>query len=180
MYNSGTSRWTSPDSHSGHAYDPQSLNKYGYNRNDPMNKVDANGKDWITDFIMANYAWLLAISSPGNSEGAPVNPFDVPLLADLMEYVGMDPSLAYQLAYGGYGYGGGSGGGGGGGGGGGSGTPDPNCVQTAIQTAAPPRGLISAALQKSKSKSKVRQAKMERFITRQSSTFLAILMMCRT
>ena len=71
MYNSGTSRWTSPDSHSGNAYDPQSLNKYGYNRNDPINRVDANGKDSITDFIMANYAWLLAISSPGNSEGAP-------------------------------------------------------------------------------------------------------------
>ena len=68
----------------------------------------------------------------------PVNPFDVPLLADLMQFIGMDPSLAYELAYGGISYGGGGGGGGGGG------APDPsfaNCVQNAIQTAATNVGL---------------------------------------
>jgi RHS repeat-associated protein len=118
-YNPTIFRWMTPDPILAHPYDPQSLNKHSYNRNDPMNKVDANGNDPIADFIMAHYAWLIAISSPSNSEGGPVNPFDVPLLADLMAFMGMDPSLAYLLAYGNIGAGGyggnqiGSGGGGG-------------------------------------------------------------------
>ena len=40
------SRWTSPDSVMAHQYDPQSLNKYTYVRNDPVNLVDPNGRDW--------------------------------------------------------------------------------------------------------------------------------------
>jgi RHS repeat-associated protein len=37
-------RWMSPDSITGHAYDPQSLNKYTYVRNDPVNLVDPDGR----------------------------------------------------------------------------------------------------------------------------------------
>jgi hypothetical protein len=40
-------RWNSPDPIVGNAYDPQSLNKYGYVRNDPVNRVDSDGMvDW--------------------------------------------------------------------------------------------------------------------------------------
>ena len=44
-YNPSMSRWTSPDSIMAHPYDPQSLNKYAYVRNDPVNLVDPDGRD---------------------------------------------------------------------------------------------------------------------------------------
>jgi len=37
-------RWISADSVTGHIYDPPSLNKYAYVRNDPVNLVDRNGR----------------------------------------------------------------------------------------------------------------------------------------
>lgn len=42
-YNATIARWISPDSIVGNGYDPQSLNKYGYVRNDPINLVDPDG-----------------------------------------------------------------------------------------------------------------------------------------
>ncbi len=45
-YNTSLMRWTSPDPLTAHIYDPQSLNKYAYVRNDPLNRVDADGKFW--------------------------------------------------------------------------------------------------------------------------------------
>ncbi len=42
-YNSTSMRWTSADSVTAHIYDPQSLNKYTYVRNDPVNRVDPDG-----------------------------------------------------------------------------------------------------------------------------------------
>ncbi len=42
-YNSTSMRWTSADSVTAHIYDPQSLNKYTYVRNDPVNLVDPDG-----------------------------------------------------------------------------------------------------------------------------------------
>jgi RHS repeat-associated protein len=49
-YNPAISRWGAPDSIVANAYDPQSLNKYGYNRNDPVNYVDPSGNSY-EDFI---------------------------------------------------------------------------------------------------------------------------------
>jgi RHS repeat-associated protein len=44
-YNSGSARWTSPDTVLNRPKDPQSLNKYAYVRNDPVNLVDPDGRD---------------------------------------------------------------------------------------------------------------------------------------
>jgi RHS repeat-associated protein len=43
-YNPTTVRWMAADSVTGHIYDPQSLNKYTYVRNDPVNLVDPDGR----------------------------------------------------------------------------------------------------------------------------------------
>jgi hypothetical protein len=42
-------RWISPDPVTSRIYDPQSLNKYTYVRNDPVNLIDPNGK-WAISF----------------------------------------------------------------------------------------------------------------------------------
>jgi RHS repeat-associated protein len=42
-YNAAALRWISADSVTAHVYDPQSLNKYAYVRNDPVNLVDPDG-----------------------------------------------------------------------------------------------------------------------------------------
>jgi RHS repeat-associated protein len=39
-----TQRWISPDPITSRIYDPPSLNKYAYVRNDPMNRIDPNGR----------------------------------------------------------------------------------------------------------------------------------------
>lgn len=44
-YNAYLSRWMSADSVTNQIYDPQSLNKYAYVRNDPVNLVDPSGKN---------------------------------------------------------------------------------------------------------------------------------------
>ncbi|NWG14297.1 MAG: hypothetical protein HXY20_12255 [Acidobacteria bacterium] len=43
--NAGSLRWMSPDSLTARLHDPQSLNKYAYVRNDPVNLVDPDGRD---------------------------------------------------------------------------------------------------------------------------------------
>ena len=43
-YNPAIARWISPDPIVGSAFDPQSLNKYGYNRTDPTNRLDPDGR----------------------------------------------------------------------------------------------------------------------------------------
>ena len=43
-YNPTIARWISPDPIVGNAFDPQSLNKYGYVRNDPVNRIDPDGR----------------------------------------------------------------------------------------------------------------------------------------
>ncbi len=60
MYNPTISRWASPDSILQNVYDPQSLNKYGFNRNDPVNLMDADGRGFWGSL------WG-AISSVGNA-----------------------------------------------------------------------------------------------------------------
>jgi RHS repeat-associated protein len=41
-------RWISPDPITARVYDPESLNKYSYVRNDPVNLIDPDGKEWIS------------------------------------------------------------------------------------------------------------------------------------
>jgi RHS repeat-associated protein len=43
-YNALAARWLSADSVMAHVYDPQSLNKYAYVRNDPVSLVDPDGR----------------------------------------------------------------------------------------------------------------------------------------
>jgi RHS repeat-associated protein len=45
-YASSLLRWTSADPVTSNIYDPQSLNKYTYVRNDPINLIDPDGRDW--------------------------------------------------------------------------------------------------------------------------------------
>ena len=42
-------RWISADPVTADFYDPQGLNKYTYVRNDPINFVDPDGKQWFGD-----------------------------------------------------------------------------------------------------------------------------------
>jgi RHS repeat-associated protein len=46
-YDPKISRWAAADSVTALVYDPQSLNKYAYVRNDPINRVDPDGRDWL-------------------------------------------------------------------------------------------------------------------------------------
>ena len=58
-FNPVIARWNSPDPIVGNAYDPQSLNKYGYVRNDPVNRVDPDGMvDWAI-LVELGFAGLL-------------------------------------------------------------------------------------------------------------------------
>ena len=43
----GTFRWISPDPLTARIYDPLSLNKYSYVRNDPVNLIDPDGRSFI-------------------------------------------------------------------------------------------------------------------------------------
>jgi RHS repeat-associated protein len=49
-----TFRWISADSVTAHIYDPPSLNKYAYVRNDPVNLVDRDGHSWtcVWDYVL--------------------------------------------------------------------------------------------------------------------------------
>jgi RHS repeat-associated protein len=74
------SRWTSPDSILSHPYDPLSLNKYAYVRNDPVNLVDPDGRKiasfsfiltWFTEagftnVLYSGYEAIPDYSSPGD------------------------------------------------------------------------------------------------------------------
>ena len=45
-YGSALGRFTSPDPLGGHLYDPQTLNKYAYVRNNPLSLTDPSGLDF--------------------------------------------------------------------------------------------------------------------------------------
>ena len=49
-YDSTVAKWLSPDSVTHHAHDPQSLNKYAYARNDPVNLIDPDGREWLDPY----------------------------------------------------------------------------------------------------------------------------------
>jgi RHS repeat-associated protein len=68
-YNPIMSRWPSPDSATTRIYDPQSLNKYAYNRNDPVNYVDPEGKDPVyvsPETISGGTVWGTPYEEPVN------------------------------------------------------------------------------------------------------------------
>ena len=44
-------RFNAPDPIAGSIADPQSLNRYAYVRNDPINLTDPNGLDWFEAFL---------------------------------------------------------------------------------------------------------------------------------
>ena len=68
-YNPSLMRWTSPDPATAHIYDPQSLNKYTYVRNDPVNLVDPDGRSWISAIWGAIKSWLTSESSSSDYWG---------------------------------------------------------------------------------------------------------------
>ena len=124
-YSPMIARWTTPDPLRGSAYVPQSLNKYAYNMNDPVNLVDGGGKcssfvpfydayGWMNGMFDWNYQFFYnSLMNSGNSEAA------MALAGNYMNMCG----AYYEATNGGYGYPSGGGGGGGGsssGGGGGS------------------------------------------------------------
>ena len=81
-YNPMIARWTTPDPLSGNAYIPQSLNKYTYNMNDPVNLVDIGGRcssyvpfydayGWMGGMFDWNYQFFYnSLMNSGNSEAA--------------------------------------------------------------------------------------------------------------
>jgi len=50
-YHATSARWISADSLTARVYDPQSLNKYAYVRNDPVNSVDPDGRFRLTPIV---------------------------------------------------------------------------------------------------------------------------------
>jgi RHS repeat-associated protein len=60
---SGT-RWISPDPVTSNAYDPQSLNKYAYVRNDPVNSMDPDGRQ-VVIMDPSVYLYYLSIGWKG-------------------------------------------------------------------------------------------------------------------
>jgi RHS repeat-associated protein len=85
-YDPAISRWAAADSVTARVFDPQSLNKYAYVRNDPINHVDRDGKDWYCTplgsvdctwnyFIGAgDYAFILALFNNWGGWSANVQP----------------------------------------------------------------------------------------------------------
>ena len=71
-------RWISPDPIVGNAYDPQSLNKYGYVRNDPVNRIDPDGRQFDPTQALLYYqslGWNVydAVDSLANLPGVSFN-----------------------------------------------------------------------------------------------------------
>ncbi len=77
-YDSSTTfRWISPDSLTARVYDPGSLNKYTYVRNDPVNLVDPDGRmaapfdmpllSWVTSTYWGTIDWLYGGEIPVTS-----------------------------------------------------------------------------------------------------------------
>jgi RHS repeat-associated protein len=70
QFTAGSSmRWISADSVTPRVYDPPSLNKYTFVRNDPVNKVDPNGREWIswTIYYHVDY-WFPGAYAPEMTE----------------------------------------------------------------------------------------------------------------
>ena len=66
-------RWTSPDPVISRVYDPQSLNRYSYVRNDPVNLVDPDGR-------------MLMPKMPNDGGGYPFAPFNAPFISVVIGY----------------------------------------------------------------------------------------------
>jgi RHS repeat-associated protein len=63
-YDPAISRWAAADSVTAPVYDPQSLNKYAYNRNDPINLVDPYGKQYAAGGESPSYCDIYGAVDP--------------------------------------------------------------------------------------------------------------------
>jgi len=52
-------RWISTDPVTARIYDPPSLNKYTYVRNDPINKIDPDGRRWVLIGVSRGEGWYM-------------------------------------------------------------------------------------------------------------------------
>jgi len=75
-YNPTTKRWNTADSLTAHIYDPQSLNKYAYVRNDPVNLVDPDGRAWGV-VEPDDFTFRVTVSAPFLPTGL-VNEWELP------------------------------------------------------------------------------------------------------
>src|ERR1041384_1125789 len=97
-------RFSAPDRHSGNQSNPQSLNRYAYSLNDPVNLADPSGMEPCELIVAKHRKWLERLEIAG------LGPSNLPFDAD---FLGQDfPDGGCDLV-----------GGGGGGGGGGSDLP---------------------------------------------------------
>jgi RHS repeat-associated protein len=84
-YRSNHRRFTSPDSYRGsyRSGSPQSLNRYAYVANDPVNRTDPTGLSYGPPPKKDKYPWGgLPINDPGPPPRPPVNPPPSPCIAD--------------------------------------------------------------------------------------------------
>src|ERR1051326_3088885 len=96
-------RFSAPDRHSGNQSNPQSLNRYAYSLNDPVNLADPSGMEPCELIVAKHRKWLERLEIAG------LGPSNLPFDAD---FLGQDfPDGGCDLV--------------GGGGGGGGGTSDP-------------------------------------------------------
>jgi RHS repeat-associated protein len=84
-YDPCISRWPSPDPVCGNKYDPQSLNKYSYVRNDPGSFMDPDGRDIVClngDLVCVVNVWTAfpLLSMGGGGGGARRGPGYAPIL----------------------------------------------------------------------------------------------------
>ena len=70
QYSSTTGRWLSPDPLAGSVLDPQSLNRYAYVLNDPLNLTDPTGEQpgltWTVDGVKVDCKDALSLSGRGH------------------------------------------------------------------------------------------------------------------
>lgn len=73
-YSPMLARWLSPDPICANCYDPQNLNRYSYVRNDPVNLVDPDGRNFMPGMCSAEYSYY-DCGGGGGGYGWSTDPF---------------------------------------------------------------------------------------------------------